>query len=216
MMIISNPTTSDRAGIAYDFAIASHEVTVAQFQRFRNEHEVSKLVAPSDDCPVHHVTWDIAAEYCNWLSEQEAIPQDQWAYEPKTDDPANGMISKNNYLELSGYRLPTSAEWTRACRAGTRGTFGFGESLLLLRRYAQRGSSRSLAVGSLLPNDAGLFNMHGNVWEMCHDRVTDTLWTLRGGSYLTSRREPGSSYQITSRRDTLLDCTGFRVARTHR
>lgn len=67
------------------------------------------------------------------------------------------------YLKRTGYRLPTEAEWEYACRAGSSTARHFGETELLLGQYAwyQRnsGDKRMLAVGSLKPNDAGLFDM---------------------------------------------------------
>jgi hypothetical protein len=106
LTVISNPLAKNATGIDYGFAIASHEVTVVEFLRFREGHDVFHLAAPSEDCPVGNVSWNMADEYCNWLSEKGAIPEDQWVYEQRTDDPADGMISKENYRELRGYRLP--------------------------------------------------------------------------------------------------------------
>jgi hypothetical protein len=210
MAVISNPPASGITGIDYDFAIASHEVTVAEFLRFREGHDVYHLATPTEDCPVGNVSWNMAAEYCNWLSEQEAIPEDQWVYERISDDPADGMKSKENYLELRGYRLPTSAEWEHACRAGTRGTYSFGESAILTPRYFHFGGGSAVAVGTLLPNDAGLFDMHGNVKECCHDALASGYRVLRGGSFASGLPEH-KAYA-----DTRFPSIGFRVARTHR
>ena len=77
-----------------------------------------------------------------------------------------------NYLRRFGYRLPTEAEWEHACRAGTRTRFSFGESEGLISRYAwfpHNSGGRTWPVGSLRPNDLGLFDMHGNLWERCQD-----------------------------------------------
>jgi formylglycine-generating enzyme required for sulfatase activity/tetratricopeptide (TPR) repeat protein/tRNA A-37 threonylcarbamoyl transferase component Bud32 len=161
--------------IGRSFAIASKEVTVEQFLRFRKDHPISRQHAPSDDCPVNMVTWYEAAEYCNWLSEQEGIPRDQWCYEPNAQGQyAQGMKMAASYLQRTGYRLPTEAEWEFACRAGTVTRFSFGESDELLPRYAwylKNGNGRSWPVGSLRPNDLGLFDMHGNDWEWSQDAV---------------------------------------------
>ena len=118
------------------------------------------------------MTWYEAAEYCNWLSEKEGISADQWCYEPNDQGKfAEGMRAKDKYLTLTGYRLPTEAEWEFACRAGTITRFYFGQNDALLANYAwyraQQQSDRTWPVASLKPNDFGLFDMLGNVWHWC-------------------------------------------------
>jgi serine/threonine protein kinase/formylglycine-generating enzyme required for sulfatase activity len=168
--------TPHQKRIGRTFAIASHEVTVGQFRRFRKDHDHIKGYGPSDDHPVNAVTWYDAAAYCNWLSEQEGIPEGQWCYEPNKDKGyGEGMKLKANYLELEGYRLPSEAEWEYACRAGSLTSRYYGETDGLLGRYAwytkvseDRGTR---SVGSLKPNDLGLFDMLGNALEWCQEEL---------------------------------------------
>jgi formylglycine-generating enzyme required for sulfatase activity len=162
------------------FAIACKEVSVEQFLQFRQDE---RIVPPERrqqrDCPATLISWYLAAGYCNWLSEQEGIPKDQWCYRPNGTDIfhkglwAEGMEMAPNYLERTGYRLPTEAEWEYACRAGAATGFSFGETDELLGKYAWflgNSPSRTRPVGTLRPNDLGLFDMHGNTWEWCQDR----------------------------------------------
>ena len=214
--------------INHSFAIASHEVTVAEFRRFRARHNVNELTNPTEDCPVHLVSWYEAAAYCNWLSKQEGIPEDQWVYVPNEQGQyGDGMLIRENALELTGYRLPTDAEWEHAGRAGCSGTYGFGEPLSLLKHYARydrSSSSRSHPVESLLPNPVGLFDVHGNVWEWTQTPSSgaispvsdDGARLLRGGSFLYSSLNVQFSNR-TSLNPTYNDFYGgFRPARTHR
>jgi formylglycine-generating enzyme required for sulfatase activity len=115
--------------------------------------------------------WYEAAAYCNWLSSREGIAEDQWCYETNPQGQVTGV--KPNYLNLTGYRLPTESEWEYACRAGALTSRYYGESDELLGKYAwflRNAEDHSWPVGSKKPNDLGLFDMHGNVWSWCQDR----------------------------------------------
>jgi formylglycine-generating enzyme required for sulfatase activity len=82
------------------------------------------------------------------------------------------MRLKANYLRLSGYRLPTEAEWEYACRAGAATSWSHGEGEELVEQYGwylRNSKQRTWPVGSLKPNDLGLFDMHGNVHCMCQN-----------------------------------------------
>jgi formylglycine-generating enzyme required for sulfatase activity len=222
------------------FALAARDVTVAEFRRFRKDHQCAKEYAPTENCPVIEVSWYDTAAYCNWLSAQEGIPEDQWYY-PKdiglagtsvgpvhlfleglgaqTLAPAGapagplmrqltavGVMNSHaftlghnlqlpkGYRQRTGYRLPTEAEWDYACRAGSVTGWSMGEAEELLPRYAwfySNSLSHTHPVGSLRPNDLGLFDMHGNVWQWCHDRwgedkdgLDERVMSKRGGRVL--------------------------------
>jgi formylglycine-generating enzyme required for sulfatase activity len=174
--------------IGRTFALASREVTVAQFRRFRRDHNYNQTYSPADDYPMNTVGWYRAAEYCNWLSRQEGIPEDQWCYEPHpTRGYDDGMRAKPDFLNKRGYRLPTEAEWEYACRAGAVTARPYGETEELLGYYAWHarnpGDRAMRPVGSLKPNDFGLFDMLGNASERCHDGAAgyaEFLWPAQG------------------------------------
>jgi formylglycine-generating enzyme required for sulfatase activity len=157
--------------ISRSFALAAKPVTKEQFWRFHPEFgHPAKDHIPDPTFPMGGVSWYDAAAYCNWLSKEEDIPKGQWCYE--TD--AQGRVTrlKANYLSLTGYRLPTEAEWEYACRAGaaTRWNYGQAEELLATYgRYMRNSEDQPWPVGSKKPNDLGLFDMHGNVLNWCQE-----------------------------------------------
>ena len=94
-----------------------------------------------------------------------------------------------NVAEYRGIRLPQRIEWKCACqaRADEEDIHGVGVAEELKRKYAWLGSeSESVTTGSLKPNDWGLFDTRGNIWELCLDKKDGRPWMM-GGSYQDSQ-----------------------------
>jgi formylglycine-generating enzyme required for sulfatase activity len=188
------------------------------------------------------VTWHEAAAYCNWLSKEEGIPEDQWCYLPNHEGKyATGMKLAPDYLKRTGYRLPTEAEWEHACRAGAhiaRSRF-FWETDKYLGSYAwyrDNAKDQISPVGKKMPNDLGLFDMYGNAWEWCQDRllpypqgtrekpaedredsttvVETELRVMRGGGIDSRASELRSAFRKGHPPGERIPFAGFRVART--
>lgn len=227
MSVIPNPATKGYSRINHSFAISSHEVTVAEYCRFRKTHNVRGFFTQSEDCPVHDVTWFDAAAYCNWLSKNEKIPPEEWAYEPNEQGQyKNGMKIREDISTLSGYRLPTQLEWDYACRGKTSCSYFFGEATELLLNYSwhiSNAKTQTHPVELLLPNDHGLFDVHGNVGETLHDiaMLSKSVVTtsngafVKGGSYTSQPIHAATDRLLHVRTGSSGSYIGLRLVKTH-
>ncbi|MEX0613687.1 MAG: protein kinase [Pirellulales bacterium] len=211
-----------KASDSHGFAIAAHEVTSEQFRRFSKDYQPSLEHAPVDQCPATNVSWYEVVAYCNWLSEMDDIPRDQWCYEPnERGEYGPGMKVPMNILRRTGYRLPTEAEWEYVCRAGATTSYAFGEPADLLPQYAwysENALSRMFPVGVKMPNDFGAFDMHGNAWECCHQQGAERNIgsILRGGAFDVPAVFVRSAWRHIDRSFERFRTIGFRPARTLR
>ena len=179
---------------------------------------------PSPDEPVRQVTRNDAVVFCNWLSAEEgfekcyvADEQGQWR-----------MVDRS-----SGYSLPTEAEWEYACRAGTTTKYSFGDDEGLLEQhawYAENSGDGVKTVGRKRPSPFGLYDMHGNVFELCYDwllpdyyrgspvndpvqRTPASEFVARGGAYHTSAVWCRSAQRNHGQVSLRSHAHGFRVVR---
>jgi formylglycine-generating enzyme required for sulfatase activity len=248
--------------IPRSFAIATTEVTVGQYLEFVKANKniftgvlpFERRISPDDSCPMHGVSWVEAVLYCRWLSDKEHIPEAEMCFPPLAELKPSLEQGKLDLgmrrLNATGYRLPSEAEWEFSCRAGVTSPRFFGRAAYLFADYAwfsansgvadpfeAESQGRTRPVGSLRPNDLGLFDVYGNVREWCLDSferypnagkvLTDTTFrdpatvddwnrVARGGSFADPLRWVRSAYRNGWAADQHLLSTGFRVARTVR
>ena len=133
--------------ITKPFYMGICEVTQAQYQQVMGKNPVvtGNRENTAADKPVTMIVWPEAAEFCKKLSAQTGRT----------------------------VRLPTEAEWEYAARAGTTTHWSFGNDVEELPDYCWwsgcSGGNFTNRVGRLKPNPWGLYDIHGNVWEMCSD-----------------------------------------------
>lgn len=144
------------------FEMARYPVTQAQWREVMGSNPGSAEHGRGPMRPVYNVSWPMAIEFLNKLSERERLSP---CYQ---EDHSDAHWDRT----CDGYRLATEAEWEYACRAGTQTIYSFGDDPDLLERYAwyaDNSGGTVQDVGALQPNDWGLYDMNGNVWEWLWD-----------------------------------------------
>ena len=199
----------DRTNEAWSIDVDSFELC-----KFPTTQEIYKAVtdeSPStfkgDRLPVETVSWIEAVKFCNTLSE---LTDKDKCYEVDLD---SEKVTMN--LLANGFRLPTEAEWQHACQAGTKNIrHGVVEEVAWFKHNS---NNQTQEVGQKKPNEWGLHDMLGNVWEWCSDIYDETVYgsyrVFRGGGWCDQER----SVMATTRRRShpfsfKIDDLGFRVA----
>lgn len=222
------------------FAVSIKTVTRGHYRQFLEEFPElrrAERFAQVDEHPQCSVQWFDAAAYCNWLSREAGLPEDEWCYVANGDGKyESGMRLAPDFLERIGFRLPTEEEWEYVCRAGTNTLRHYGHSFELLDRYAYLDQESLVAqrVGRLRPNEFGMFDTHGNLREWCQDEriendavrissssedflpvvLNTSERVLRGSSYYYTRKGVTCANRHSHQADIHTFDIGFRVART--
>jgi uncharacterized protein (TIGR02996 family) len=202
------------------FYLGVHQVTQAQYRKIMGENpsafsedgEHADRVEDVDtsDFPVESIDWRQARDFCNRLSRRAA-------------EMRAGRT----------YRLPTEAEWEYACRAGVSSQPFFLRGNLR-PQDANFGSEdeegQTCVVGSYPPNAFGLYDVHGNVWEWCHDGFDPAYYQIsprvdppgvdghekafRGGAWRSWTRICRAACRSADHDEFSDDYTGMRAALT--
>lgn len=222
------------------FLMQATEVTRAQWRGVMGRDPKGLAADGCDTCPVAMVSWYSALAYANALSVREGLPE---AY---VLEGCHGRAGDADFscetvrptaaspYETLGWRLPTEAEWEYACRAGATTAWAHGSDVSVLGEvawYRDNSSQRSHPVGSLRPNAWGLYDMSGNVGEMCWDgfvlepsgTVTDpvdeglvTARVLRGGAWPNYWYDTRAALRLPWTLEQREPFVGFRLVRKMR
>jgi formylglycine-generating enzyme len=162
-----------------DFYINKYEVTSDDFEAVMgfNLDYFPNVV----NGPANRVSWFEAIEYCNWISISEGITPcySYLSYGTNPNNWPNGWKdNQNNHTNVScnwnanGYRLPTEMEWWFAGRGGNlthNYSFSGSNTFDLVGWYDANSGGTTHTIGLKVPNELGLYDMSGNVWEWVWD-----------------------------------------------
>lgn len=161
------------------FLMAKDDVTQAQLQQVSGIN-FSKVKDPS--LPASTLSWQDAVAFCNLLSRLDGLPEAYEIEEKYVYNPDHFIIWSQSYYKVrwikasTGYRLPTESEWEWAARGGKL-SHGFrypGSDDLEEVAWVKANSNGTIhPVGQKKPNELGLFDMTGNVYQYCWDQYWD-------------------------------------------
>jgi len=222
-----------------DFYIGKYELTQKEWILVMGDNP---SLLKGDDSPIVNISWYDVMIYCNRRSLIENLtpcysinnstnPSD-WGIVPRIKSTIWDSVSCN--WSANGYRLPTEAEWEYAAKGGNRSRsyiYAGSNELNTVGWFSCNSTVKAHSVGLKAPNEIGLYDISGNVWEWCwdwHDKfyysnstpidpkgqMAGTFRILRGGCYNLYE----NSCRITYRgNNSAQDCSkdlGFRLARS--
>jgi len=194
--------------------------------------------------PVEKVTWWDALEYCNRLSLKYGLqPVYDLSQRSKGILKINQLGGKSEYPNLAdfrkteGFRLPTEVEWEWFARGGEvavqDGTFSVkfvgSNKLNEVSWYKSNSENQTHNVGTKKPNQLGLYDCIGNVWEWCYDTgdfgyISEKVpyiydenqnnRKLKGGSWYSHSETCELIYHLSIGTSYKVNFYGFRIVRT--
>ncbi len=139
--------------------------------------------------PVVNISWEEAVAYSEWLSQKTK----------------------------QRYRLPSELEWRQMCGGG-ESKWSFGDDNSQLKKYAwykENSNGMTHTVATLKPNDLGIYDIYGNVWEWCNDSYDKDHQhrIVQGGAFDSEAYDTYTSVRGSADKDRCYNNIGFRLVR---
>jgi sulfatase modifying factor 1 len=186
--IFQRDATAANSSAVSAFRMSAKEITRAQFVAVTGISDTADIeMSVGTAAPVQKTNWYHVLVFCNMLSMAESLAP-VYSIDGSTDPAVwiavnNGIVPKTSNAtwdavasnwSAAGYRLPTEMEWMWAAMGATAGTTGYAKAFAgstgsnVIEDYAWINSNSdffNLSVGTKLPNELGLYDMSGNVYE---------------------------------------------------
>lgn len=210
------------------FIIGKTEVTFDDYDKYMlatKQDTARKSMWGRGKQPAISVSWLDAVAYCNWLSAQEGLSK---CYVIEGEN-----VKWNDTAK--GYRLPTEAEWEYAARGGNKSKltlYAGSKEIDEVAWFKDNSGAQTHPVASKKPNELGLFDMNGNVWEWVWDIYDWNYYkyspqdnprgpevgayrVMRGGAFYNEEKH----VHVPTRQNSYVvfkqNSVGFRIARTY-
>ena len=202
--------TAEQGSDASNKEEPSHQVTLSSYYIGKTEVTQRLWQAVMRSNPSNHSGNNFPVEQVSWNDCQT-------------------FITKLNELTGMNFRLPTETEWEFAARGGNKSQgykYSGSNTIDDVAWYRSNSSSQTLPVATKAPNELGIYDMSGNVWEWCIDwygdysssaqtnptgPVSGSYRVLRGGSWNAGAGGCRVSYRIYGSPDDTNDCIGLRL-----
>ncbi len=207
---VSQIFVENRVGSIQPFVMGQYEVTqqlyLAVMKEWGGTKKPSDTYGEGDEYPAYYVNWYDAVVFCNKLSELMGL-EPVYSKGDQTDTSGWGEVPTSSTNDKwkdaitcdftkSGYRLPTEAEWELAARGGNpeaeawKDTYAGSSTIDGVAWYFGNSSGKTHQVGTKAPNSLELYDMTGNVSELCWDWWSDSITkdTPSGGATSESYR----------------------------